>query len=366
MPSPTVTYAASTAASIQAAWDSLTRVIPPTPVTIDVPAGTYSEAITLSDQPYASAITIQGDTRAAAGERFAATGSIAKAGNNCTMTLTTTPPADFTSADYVIVCGTASAGNVGRFPIVSIDTVNKTVTYVNAAGVAEAVRTNTVIIFCPDRVIDFTGYATGVLCLCSASPVLTGFTILSSSSTTSTGVHVVGAASLTVAKCAVWNVHDNGFQTSNGAFLSAQGSCSAIKCTIGFFASKSSSMEAYDTYASDCVSSAYLANGGASLFATGAVAVNSTIGFQSGSSGTLYALSAVASYHSGAAFRAVLNGTVQCDGSTARNNSVAYHALWQGVLQALNTNANNSGNATNYSPPTSGTEGNNGGIINWS
>jgi hypothetical protein len=57
------------------------------------------------------------------------------------------------------------------------------------------------------------------------------------------------------------------------------------------------------------------------------------------------------------------NGFMQVDGATSRSNATGYFAQIQGVLAAGSTNANNSGNTTNYSPGTSGVEGNNGGMI---
>lgn len=87
MPPPAIVYASSTASTIQAAWDSLQTNTPLTAVTIEVLAGTYTEGLTLGNHPYAHMITIQGDTRAAAGSHFTTTGSITKSGSNCIITL---------------------------------------------------------------------------------------------------------------------------------------------------------------------------------------------------------------------------------------------------------------------------------------
>jgi hypothetical protein len=363
MPSPTILYASTTASTIQAAWDSLLNKIPLTPVTIEVLAGTYTEALTLGRQPFAHDITIQGDTRTAAGSHFTTTGSITKSGSNCTITLVNTPPADFTSSDHIVVGGAASAANAGRFAIVSIDTGAKTVTYVNASGVAEAVRTNTEVIFCPNRIIDFTGNHTGVTCVSSVGATLSGFTLMSSSVTESFGIHVIGQAELNAAKCVAWNVRDVGFRTTDGGMLNANTTCTAVKCGVGFYAAKNSCINAYDTYVSNCPQAGYAAALGGQMSAARAISTaNSQFGFQA-SGGTIYTIGAVASYNQAAGFVAQNNSTMLVDTSTARNNLIGYAADWHGLLIARGTSANNSGNTTNYSPATSGVEGNFGGII---
>ena len=106
----TLTVAASGAdfTTIQAAWDYLKGRYLSSLVTIDVAAGTYNETVRLGDQPYASLIKIQGDTRTAAGSHVATTGNITKSGSNCTITLVSTPPSDFTNSDFVVIGGAAT------------------------------------------------------------------------------------------------------------------------------------------------------------------------------------------------------------------------------------------------------------------
>lgn len=189
--------------TIQAAWDSLKGRPLSSLVTIDVQAGTYAQTVNMNQQPYSSLIRVQGDTRTAAGQHFATTGTITRSGSDCTITLVNTPPSDFTNADYIVIGGAASAANVGRFPIVSINTGAKTATYTNAAGIGEAVRVNTRLIFCPDRMLDFTGLGNGVTSGCSAPPTFSGFTLVS----TSTGISaiaVVNASALIATRCLVY------------------------------------------------------------------------------------------------------------------------------------------------------------------
>jgi hypothetical protein len=73
-----------------------------------------------------------------------------------------------------------------------------------------------------------------------------------------------------------------------------------------------------------------------------------------------------ASYNSSAGFKADDHATNFATDSTARHNATGYQATWESLLVADNTNANNSGNTTNYSPGTSGTEGNFSALIRWS
>jgi hypothetical protein len=344
--------------TIQAAWDFLKGRLLTATVTINVQAGTYNEALTLNNQPSSSFVTIQGDTRTAAGQHFPTTGSITKAGNNCTITLVSTPPSDFTSSDHVVVGGATTVANVGRFPIVSINTVSKTVTYVNAAGVAEAVRVNTQVVFCPNRILDFTGLgANGVLGLCPAVPTFSGFTLLSSSGA-ATAVTVVEGA-LLVTKCLAFGLATYGFQARSAGRLRTDVNCTAVKCERGFIATQNGTLTADGTYASDCTAVGYMGHLGSFLIATNAVATQTVIGFLSQDASTLYAAPAVASHNT-------LTGFLVADGGTARNNGTGYSANWNGLVSANSTSANNSGNTTNYSPATSGTPGNFDGLSRWS
>lgn len=352
---PLVTYASQSASTIQGAWDSLRGKPLPTAVTIEVAAGTYAEGLVLNDQPYSSQITIQGDTRAAAGQHFETTGSIVKSGSNCTITLVNTPPSDFTTADFIIVGGAVTAANSGRFPIVSINTGLKTVTYANASGVNEAVRQGTRVIFCPDRILDFTGFVSGVECRSPNAPTFSGFTVLSSSTSLSHGVLVYGPGGLVVKRCAVYGIHDNGLLAIDGGVITTDANCSAVRCARGLFTTRSGNIAANGTYAADHTAAAYTASTGAVVVAANAIATNSIVGFLAQYGGTMHA-TATATFNTNAGFIAENNGSVYADGSTARNNKDGYQANWQGMIGADNTSANASGNTANYATT-------NGGII---
>lgn len=366
-PASTITVGATGAdfTTIQAAWNSLRGRLLQSAVTIAVQSGTYTEAVTLSLQPFSSLITIQGDTRTAAGQHFVTTGSITKAGSDCTITLTATPPSDFTSSDFVVIGGTASAGNVGRFPIVSINTGSKTVTYTNASGVAEAVRSDTQVIFCPDRIINFTGLGNGVRAGTASAPTFSGFTLLSTS-TGITALLVAGPTALSVKRCVVFGIDTFGFQSSDGGNLVTDANCAAVKCTYGFIATRGGYLAANSTYSSDNTSFGYISVGSAIMNINSIVATNNNIGVVSQDNSAAYVSTAVSSFGSSHGYLATNNGFLFAQGSTARNNVTGYGASWNSLVVALSTNANNSGNTTNYSPATSGTPGNFDGLTNWS
>lgn len=366
-PASTITVGASGAdfTSIQGAWDSLKGRLLQSAVTIAVQSGTYSESVSLNLQPFSGLITIQGDTRTAAGQHVATTGSITKSGSNCTITLTSTPPSDFTSSDFVVVGGAASAANVGRFAIVSIDTVNKTVTYTNAAGVAEAVRPDTQLTFCPDRIINSTGLGSGVTCTVDAAPLFTGFTVLSTT-TGIVGIVATGRGTLTVNKCVVFGVDLTAFQASDGGYLKTDAKCVAVKCTNGFICTRNAYLLCDGTYVSDSGTAAYTVGAASLLNVNNAVATKSVVGFYSTDTATLYAINSISSYNTDSGFLAGNTSYLAAAGATARNNGTGYNANWAGFINAVTTSGNNSGNTTNYSPSTSGVPGNNNAMVRWS
>lgn len=348
--------------TIMAAWNFLKGRALASNVTIAVQSGTYAESVTLADQPYSGLITIQGDTRTAAGQRFATTGSITKSGSNsnCTITLTATPPSDFTSSDYIVIGGTGTTpANAGRFPIVSIDTVNKTVTYVNASGVTQAVRPNTALIFCPDRIIDFSGLGNGVSCGCFEAPLLSGFTVLASTAATNAVTASDGA--LTATKCVAFGA-DYGFQVRDGGILKLDATCSAVKCSQGFYAALNGTMNAPGVYAANC-SNGFLAAIAGTMIVQNAVAATCTSGFFADGA-MIYATPGAVAADGTTGFSAQNAGNVAAGGSTARANGTGYYAQWSGLITAASTSANNTSTAT-YSPPTSGTVGNFNGLIHW-
>jgi hypothetical protein len=367
-PASTITVGATGAdfTSIQAAWNSLKGRLLQSAVTIAVQPGTYTEAVVLRDQPYASLIKIQGDTRTAAGSHMPTTGSITKSGSNCTITLVSAPPSDFTSSDYVVIGGAASAANVGRFPIVSIDVPNKTVTYTNASGVAEAVRIHTQVIFCPNRIIDFTGLGIfGIDAATGGGTSVAGFTLLSTATTTAHGIRVADATLIANGVC-VFGIHDSGYAAIQNGALKTNGNCTAVKCAYGFHAVESGSIQCDNTYAADHTIAGYRNAFSGFVRAINTIATNSVVGYLAQIGGVIEALPGAASFNTDGGFKAEDQSVIYAYTSTAKNNGTGYASNWNSLIAADSTSANNSGNTTNYSPATSGTEGNFAALIRWS
>jgi hypothetical protein len=250
---------------------------------------------------------------------------------------------------------------------VSIDTVNKTVTYANASGVAEAVRSNTQVVFCPDRIIDFTSSGNlGFDAQRGGGTTVTGFTLLSTSTITFVFGIRVASATLSVSHCTAFGLRDGGFGAIRGGVLATDANCAAIKIATGFQATETGAVICDGTYSADSATGYAQVLGGGYLRANNAVATNCALGFFSQLGGTISAISATASHNTDCGFKAQENSAIYALGATARNNGTGYLATLFGMITASSTNANNSGNGTNYNPPTSGIEGNASGLILWS
>jgi len=335
-------------ATIQAAWNWLKGKVLTSAVTIVVDAGIYTESVMLSGQPYADLITIQGDIRTASGQHFATSGNIVSAGgNNYSVTLVGALPADYTVADYIEIGGCTTVANNGRFSFVSI--VGQVLTYTNAAGVAEAVLSDTRVIFCPNRIIDSstTGLLYGVNSRCGNSPTVIGFTLLSTTASASAIVAEYNGQ-INCNRIAAFNLNYYGFYIKDsGGSIITDANCTAISCNRGFILGGVGSLYCVGTYAANCTKM-------------------SSSGFWTGHDGYILADSSKSTYITNNGYYAENKGTIHCNAATAQNCNIGYLADWNSYLYALNTNANNSGNVTNYTPATSGTEGATDGIIQWS
>ena len=361
-PNATLTVGPSGAdfTSIQAAWNHLKSRLLQSAVTIAVEAGIYTEAVTLNEQPFSNLITIQGDTRTAAGQHFVTTGSITKSGNNCTITLTSTPPSDFTASDHVIIGGASTAANVGRFPIVLINTGSKMVTYVNAAGVAEAVLVNTELIFCPNRILNFTRPRQWL------HERLPG-------AGDGDGIHAVvhdgrrdgrvGAWRRGIVRQPLRGVRGQRFRISGPGWRKSEAGYAVPRSNVSAGSSRRAT--------AICWPMARYA-GGHRIDRVDRILLDriripereqrrhdeERVRLLTQDCGTLYLVNGATSHHTQFGILATNNGVAYVDGCKARNNPTAYGASWNGLTVATNTSANNSGNTTDYSPPTSGTPAN--------
>ena len=232
--------------TIQAALDSLKGKVLADVVTINVDAGDYAPFVH-SSQPYGRNILLVGDQRHTAGTQGIATGSIARTGDNCTITLTAAPPSDFGAGDYVTVADCTTAANVGRFPVVSIDTVNFAVTYTNASGVAEAVKTGTRVIWNPNRTITNSGTWLSVG-LGSDLGGIRGFTLLGISN--SQGIGFSTPVTVTISRCHAYGILI-GFCGFGGG-MTTYDYCSAVKCTYGLYHLNGCSSMIYNANLHNC------------------------------------------------------------------------------------------------------------------
>lgn len=307
--------------TLQAAWNYLKGKTICAAVTIAVDPGTWAENLSLTDQPFSSFITLQGDTRADAGRVFTTTGGITKAGNDITATLTETPPADFGAGDYVAFGGnTTSAGNIGRFPIVSINTGAKTVTFTNAAGTAET-PTLGKLQMCSNRILASTGSAWAHnLVVTACRLTVTGFTFLNTN-TAGYAVYAAQGAIITLSKAGAYAIPTAGFYSEATSEIWA----GATVAVIG------------------CAGQGFQAGWMGIIFCGGALAANCGIGIHSG-----------------------YGGLVQAASTIALKNTTGFYATDKGYTYASGVNSLVSGNGTNYSPGTSGVPGNNDAVINWS
>ncbi len=216
--------------TLQAAWDSLKGKTLTGSVNIDVDAGTY-DPVTLNANPYGRYVNFRGDMRGGSGVAYAVSGNIAKDGDNCTVTLATWPTGTWGAGDYVTIGDCTTAANVGRFPVVSVDAVNYTVTYTNAAGVAEAAKTGTRLVFCPNRIVsratDGQDFAVG-----EHVGQIIGFTCLGT--VNSQGIYFNGAYNVNLTR-----VHAYGMSMGTGGYGGGNAGLnyfSAVKCTYGYYA----------------------------------------------------------------------------------------------------------------------------------
>ncbi len=216
--------------TLQAAWDSLKGKTLTGWVNIDVDAGTY-DPVKLNANPYGRYVNFRGDMRGGSGEAYAVSGNIAKDGDNCTVTLATWPTSTWGAGDYVTIGDCTTAANVGRFPVVSVDAVNYTVTYTNAAGVAEAAKTGTRLVFCPNRIVsratDGQDFAVG-----AHVGQIIGFTCLGT--VNSQGIYFNGAYNVNLIR-----VHAYGMGMGTGGYGGGNAGLnyfSAVKCAYGYYA----------------------------------------------------------------------------------------------------------------------------------
>jgi hypothetical protein len=323
----------------------------PSAVTIDVDAGTYIENLTIANQPFADRITIKGDTRTNAGKHFATSGNITQvSGTHWKITCTGTMPVDYGSGDYIMVGGTTTAGNTGRFALVSpyIDGQDVHITIPSGAA-AEAVLSETRVTFCPNRIINGSA-ATAVTVYCNSLVTISGFTIINSD----TGIYCLNGGRVAPQRISCYGLSARGFYAIAGGNIYCDSNCATVSCDIGFYAVNFGYVSAGSTYSSNNIHQGYYAGTFGILISSSAVTTKNVTGFEADYGGNLRCDSAYTSYNSSNGVYASWGGKIHASSCHATHNTTyGYYALHgTSYINATSTNANNSANGTDYLPGT--------------
>lgn len=321
---------------------------------INVDAGTYDEFLTLSVLSLTNnyrGITIQGDSRVLAGAAWVdgapilngqtngGTGACAlsNSGNNIVVAGATTNP-DFgaggvMSGDKVMIFNNSWAWAEYTVSSVSANTITLT-TAAPAVG-----STGTSIILLPNRRLIPSSGGTPMQFFSSGSMI--GFYIKAYSTS-----YVCISGSQLINILFSNTCLDNAFYALNtfggtNVFTGGRPN-SIIRSTAGI-----------------------VSRNGSFVRADRSVAVGCTVGFNASANSHLHADYAVAAKCT-QGISAISGGNLRAESASAVACTTGYYAIRQSFIDALTTNANNSGNTTNYSPATSDTVGNVNSIITWS
>lgn len=161
------------------------------------------------------------------------------------------------------------------------------------------------------------------------------------------GARAFSLAAIGAGRCYVINALNFAFDAFNYGQISASNSIAA-NCNTGFVGRISGQVFCPDSYAIKIINYGFHATDGGVLYAA------------TGTAGGTVADTCARGYF--ANNQSVLSA-FNC---AARNNSFGYYSQRNSVIVATATNANNSGNGTNYSPAASDTPGNVDAIIQWS
>lgn len=341
---PSGTYTIGTDfATIQAAIDRMAQSVIEGPVVISVPSGTYNGGIELNYMPYGKLVTVVGDTRTAAVQSQSSSDDWDWTGGHLTIILEETPPADFTSSDYVIISGVDPSGNRGRFQIVSINTGTKTIVVEAPDGEGTTPNSTSYVTFCPNRILRTSGLSAGnnLVVQKGAQITLQGFTLINEN-TSGSGFQVLYNGMIFASQTAIYGMPTDGVESWYGGFVDIGNTKnSIIQCgNGGAQAMFHGTVKMEDCLVSQCaqgIQSFY----GSTILAQRAKSFYSTIGFCSGGMSTIHA-----------------------DNAYSQGNSYGWYSYDNSYIYAPSTIANTYNNSVlDYSPAVSGTEGNNAGVL---
>jgi len=371
----TVKAAGGDHTTIQDAIDWFKKKIITGACKIEVDAGSYDEAVVLTDLFLGAggSLEIEGDTRALAAVTYSdgsicnrnglANGGTFNAANRCqvntnlafdeiTVTGGTVDP-DFDAAGFVagdtILVFDRSTGVMVEREIASIDPggAGNNVIEITVALAAALGDDGDSICLLPDRRIERTTAGPCATVDFNKGPLLTGFFLKSHTGANCHGIYVINGGGILVENIAT-QVEDYGFYVEGGMGWIQVNSyttvLSAWNGSRGYQASNSAFILAYWSYAISCGVVGYHTSQFAFMNAYESAAIDcGTYGFNS---------------ETGVTFAAT-----NC---TARFCGTGYRSVNHSIMIAGGTNANNNGNGANYSPAASGDPpSNNGSMIVW-
>jgi hypothetical protein len=346
---PTLYVGASRAyTTIQGAWDALLGTRPAENITVAVDAGTYTESLVFANQPFASRITIQGDTRTYAGKHWATTGNITYSGGSCTITVVGTEPQDSTNGvkngDYILVGGPNDSKNMGRFLVTNVanNSGNTDITYTNGNSppASEAVLAYTRVILCPNRIIAGNG-ADCVTSKCSDPVNIKGFTLLITGA--KVGIYAMDGGKIRPGQISCYGAAAGRgfFANNNSNIFSLDDFCSAVNCQYGFQVANGSYVRVDGSYVANCTVSGY------------ACAYNSTL--IAGYDHVLYLPHSCIATKCGYGFLVNLRGYINCGYARATYNTNGFYAAWAACIYCPGYYA--TGNGANFNPSAAGDVG---------
>jgi len=355
-------------ATIQEAIDSLEGyVIANCTISIDVDVGSYDEAVTFDCFVCTGngTVKLEGDTRENAGQTFTCTGNIVDNGDGtATITLASSPTSGWEdSSDRIIIKNCTTAGNEGEYTINSRG--GAAITYTTGSVTDETVLSYTTVTLKPSHEITRTSEGQCILIDGTGGVEIDGWHLDTFTGANCNGVEVSGGGRVSCSGVSVES-QDFGFSSKySGNHIVCDAKCSAAGGLYGFFATSGGTIETIGI-ATGCNSGVVVLYGGA------IVAQNSKVygcigsGFLSKFPGSSIDARWTTAIGCSYGFDARTSGSIDANYATAQICAIAYRAYYKSYIWATNTNANNHGNSTNYSPTTSNIEGNVDAIITWS
>ena len=330
--------------TLQEAWDSLIGAIILAQVTIQIDDGTYNQSIiTLSNQPYAQLIRIQGNlgTPANVVFNFTPTGGVSDG----------------------IICEGVVGLQLAGFKLQGVISETKRLLRIDKGSAVICDSASIIMqggdagLSCPGGSVDFQSMTVSgciVSIFCEFNSTIDARNCNITGVSQAAGNFAIRALNngYIMADDVVISTANAGASAGNAGTISCRGA-SISNCDKSVHATAGQIICAGAT-STDHTSFGFRADKGGIIN-----------GLLDGSYGAIIAVSAVIASQTG--FSADQGGVVLAIGATAVNQFIAYRALSLGLIDAFNTVANNSGNTTDYDPAVSGFDSSNGGrTVNFS